>query len=782
VDHRRAVRTPPPARTGEVMTSVLARCAVVVVVAACGSREAAVVVREPAAVLPEARLPRAPGTFSPSLVAIAPTAAKAEPSLGAQLADVDSCATCHPDAAAQWSSSAHSFASFGNPSYRANIEQLRADLGKTPSRHCGGCHDLPLLVDGLMTGPDPIPADDLRAHSGVSCRLCHGVQSTTHDGNASFVWDPTPIDAPVLGDAASIAQHKRQVTTKLDGDLCSSCHRGFLSPDLSLPVHLTGVDEPGMWRSSAWTGNGMARIDKVDQKTCIDCHMERIPASTDELGAKHGTIASHRFVGGHTWMASMRDDAEQLRLTRAKLEGAASIDIAGARVVTGSARSAWHLPADGAPLTRGTTVELDVVIRNLLVGHRFPGGVLDAQDTWVEVEVHDRHGRRLAGSGLTHATDAGDEDTHVLRTLVVDDHGHVLEEHEIAKFRAQIATHTIAPREAQAVRYGFAVPANLSADQVPLAVTARLRHRSRSLKMQAAACTSARTPEGQAFIAGARRTRDVELDPCKAQPITLVAETRIELGRARAGSIDSGPRPEDRNHLTARAPLEGGATSTATRPAWQRIYEHGMALVATVVTRQDEARTVLEAALRGAPDPRSRAMVSAQLGWVAAKQGRADDAVRLVREARAHLAEAAAHGPVSDPPVLDAIIADAFVRLNRWDDALAPAKACTERAPKNTAAWGVYAKILVALGEHSKALAAATRGLELAPRDPDLLRSQATALGALGDPRAEAAQTAYVRFRMPDEAAGLRVRCIKGNERCMRLRNPVHTIALRPTR
>ncbi len=742
------------------MTSLLARCSLVIVAfgaaAACGSNEAVVAIKEPAASLPEARIPRAPGRFSPSLVAIAETKGKPELSLGEQLADVDSCATCHPDAAAQWSSSAHSFASFGNPSYRANVEQVRKDLGKTPSRHCGGCHDLPLLVDGLLTGDAPIPSNDLRAHSGVSCRLCHGVQTTTHDGNASFVLDPTPIDAPILGDAASIAQHKRQVTTKLDDDLCSSCHRGFLSPDLSLPVHLTGVDEPGMWRSSAWTGNGMARIDKVEQKTCIDCHMERVPASTDELGAKQGTIASHRFVGGHTWMASMRNDTEQLRLTRAKLEGAASIDVAGARIVTGTSRSGWHLPADGAPVTRGTSIELDVVIRNLLVGHRFPGGVLDAQDTWVEVEVSDRRGRRLASSGTTHATDANDQDSHVLRTLVVDDYGHVLEEHEVAKFRAQIATHTIAPREAQAVRYAFAVPANLAADQLPLAVTARLRHRSRSLKMQAAACRSARTPEGRAFIEGARQTRDVELDPCKAQPITLVAETRIELGR--------------------------GATPTTTRPGWQRIYEHGMALVSTVVIRQDEPRSVLEAALRSAPDPRSRAMVSAQLGWVAAKQGRADDAVRLVREAREQLAAAAANGPVTDPPVLDAIVADAFVRLNRWQDALAPAKACTERAPKNTAAWGVYAKVLVAIGDHKGALAAALHGLELNPRDPDLLRSQATALLALGDPRAQAAETAYVRFRIPDEAAGLRVRCITGNERCMRLRNPVHTLPLRPDR
>ena len=731
----------------------------IVLATACGSQEAAVRPSDPTGPLVAAvRLPRGTGEHFPSLVAIDRTTPRlpGENTDGEMLSDVDSCATCHTDAAAHWSASPHSFASFGNPIYRTNVEMMRHDLGNVTSQHCGGCHDMPLMVDGMMTSKDPVPAADLRAHSGVTCRLCHGIQSTTKDGNGSYVWARAPIEAPEMGNAKSIAKHKQQASVKKIGtELCVGCHRGFLSPDMGMPVHLSGLDEPGMWRNSAWTGNGMGRVDKVENKTCIDCHMEREPATTGELGAKDGTIASHRFLGGHTWMASMRGDDDHLARLTKKLEGVASIDVAGARVEHPSG-ARWYLPADGAPVAAGSRISLDVVLRNLLVGHRFPGGVLDAQDTWVEVEVEDRRGRRLAASGVTHATDATDEDTHVLRTLVVDDDGHVLEEHEVAKFRAQIATHTIAPREAQAVRYGFVVPANLAPDQLPLAVTARLRHRSRSLKMQAAACTSARTPEGEAFIAGARRMRDVELDPCKAQPITLVAETRIELGR--------------------------GATPTTTRPAWQRIYEHGMALVATVVIRQDEPRAVLEAALRVAPDPRSRAMISAQLGWVAAKQGRADDAVRLVHDARELLAAATAAGPVSEPPVLDAIIADAFVRLNRWDEALAPAKSCTERAPKNTAAWGVYAKVLVALGEHTKALAAATRGLELNPRDPELLRSQATALSALRDPRAEAAQTAYVRFRIPDEAAGLRVRCIKGNERCMRLRNPVHTLALRPAR
>ncbi|HET9621173.1 MAG TPA: multiheme c-type cytochrome, partial [Kofleriaceae bacterium] len=531
-----------------------------------------------------ARLPAAPGVFAPSLVAVddpAPGAAHAA-SDGDMLSDVDSCATCHADAAAQWATSAHSFASFGNPIYRADVEQVRDALGKPASRHCAGCHDMPLMTDGLMTAAAPVPADDLRAHSGVTCRLCHAIERTTSDGNASYVWSRAPLDAPTLGDPASIARHRAQVSVKkLGSELCTGCHRGFLSADMDVPVHLTGLDEVGAWRNSAWSGNGMARIDKVENKTCLDCHMEREPASADEAGAHGGTIASHRFLGGHTWMAAMRGDGEHLRRLQAKLVGAASIDVEPA-------------PGDG----NGNAI--DVVVRNLLVGHRFPGGVLDIQDTWVEVEVRDAHGARIAQSGLAHARDPHDDDAHVLRTLVVDAHGEVLEHHEMDKFRTQIATQTLAPREAQVIRYAFDRPIT---GLEGLTVTARLRHRSRTLQMQATVCETARTAAGQAFLAGAKGARDVVLDPCKAQPITLIAETTVALGAARP---------------------------------WDKQYEHGMALTATVSERLDEARAVLDAALAAVPagDGRARAMVIVQLAQVAARQGRADDALALVAEAR----------------------------------------------------------------------------------------------------------------------------------------------------
>ncbi|MGE0396414.1 MAG: tetratricopeptide repeat protein [Kofleriaceae bacterium] len=697
------------------------------------------------------RLPSEPGEMWPSLVEIDRTAFRApdEVTEGTQLSDTDSCATCHPDAAAHWSASAHSFASFGNPIYRTNVELFRHSLGDKNSRHCGGCHDMPLMIDGMMTNKEPIPADDLRAHSGVTCSLCHGIQSTSKDGNGSYVWSRAPIVAPTLGDAASIAQHKAQASVKTGTELCVGCHRGFLSADMDMPVHLSGLDEPGMWRNSAWAGNGMGRVDTVGKKDCIDCHMEREPASKDELGAKSGTIASHRFLGGHTWMAGMRNDTEHLRRTQAKLEGVASIDIAGARTESPSG-AVWHLPADGAPIVAGTRVSLDIVLRNLLAGHRFPGGVLDIQDTWIEIEVADAKGARLAASGLAHEKDPNDQEAHVLQTLVVDEKGEVLVEHEMSAFRTQIATQTLAAREAQVTRYVFDVPSSLTAAQLPLTVTARLRHRSRTLKMQATVCATAMTDAGKAFLVGAKGARDVVLDPCKAQPITLIAEAHAQLGE--------------------------GAKLSNTRPAWDREYEHGMALVNTVTERLEEARHVLDTALANVPagDKKARAMVLVQLGWVASKQGRADDALALVDEARALL-------PSPGPAVLDAIATDALARVWRWDEAIAPAKACTERAPQNSQAWMMYARVLGSAGDNRGALAAATKGLELAPRDPDLLRSQATALAALGRPEAKAALDAYERFRSPDNSADLRIQCAADNVRCARDRELGHTIVMTAT-
>ena len=178
--------------------------------------------------------------------------------------------------------------------------------------------------------------------------------------------------------------------------------------------------------------------------------MEREPASRERVRREGtGTIASHRFLGGHTWMASMRGDAEHLRRLQAKLEGVASIDVAGA--LTEAAGTQALAPARRWRADRaGHAVALDVVIRNLLVGHRFPGGVLDIQDTWIEVEVADAAGKRLAavGARATRPTRTTRTRTCCARSSSTST-ARCSSSTRWPRFRTQIATQTLAPREAQ---------------------------------------------------------------------------------------------------------------------------------------------------------------------------------------------------------------------------------------------------------------------------------------------------------------------------------------------
>src|SRR5690606_30143822 len=59
-----------------------------------------------------------PTRFAPALTDIA---VGDHPPTGAETADLDTCATCHEEVSIQWRTSAHAFASFNNPIYRASI-------------------------------------------------------------------------------------------------------------------------------------------------------------------------------------------------------------------------------------------------------------------------------------------------------------------------------------------------------------------------------------------------------------------------------------------------------------------------------------------------------------------------------------------------------------------------------------------------------------------------------------------------------------------------------------
>jgi regulator of sirC expression with transglutaminase-like and TPR domain len=670
----------------------------------------------------------APTPFAPSLMAIA---AGDHPPTGAQVADYDNCASCHEEIAAQWRISSHSFASFNNPIYRASIDRFRAqDQGFVRSRFCAGCHDPALLVDGDMDAE--ILATEPRAHVGVGCVSCHGVAASAPDGNGSYILSADQIPIPELDDEASIERHREAMGPARQQ--CGSCHRAFIGVETGHAHHLGGTDELNPWVDSSYAGNKLRLDTPVTERDCADCHMPReaVVNANDPAIDENGELRSHRFVGAHTWLAAMRGDQQTLARIQAFLRGVASIDIAAIEL-----DGRRHLLGHGLSGDARGRMVVDLVVRNLAVGHRFPGGTRDAQDTWIALQVLDASGRVVASLDETHG------EVHRMRTGVADEHGQLVNAREVEKLRAVAFDQTVGPRDAVIVRYAVELPRDAVG---PLRVEARLLHRSRTLELADETCKQSRTSEGQAFLHATAKLIGQTLDPCAALPVTEISRTALSLAN---GASDEG------------------------RPDHERLWELGMALYHQVQERLPEAREALaaaELALANAGLPEAerdavQARILAALGAVAARQGRVDEALALADRI-------AALKP--DHPYPHLLRGRALAQVWRWAQAVPHLELALAASPGSPQLATELATACGSAGMHRRALEVASAALVLRPRSAALLRTQALALRALEDPRAEAALDAYFVHREPDDQPHVGAMCGERDPACARERVPVH--------
>lgn len=97
------------------------------------------------------------------------------------------CAKCHTSTHAEWNESAHRNA-FREPFYQANVNHLIRDQGIVPTRHCESCHNPVALFSGALSKNAKMqrPFDD----EGVTCSVCHSIQSTTTEGIGSYTIAP----------------------------------------------------------------------------------------------------------------------------------------------------------------------------------------------------------------------------------------------------------------------------------------------------------------------------------------------------------------------------------------------------------------------------------------------------------------------------------------------------------------------------------------------------------------------------------------------------------------
>ncbi len=169
----------------------------------------------------------------------------------------DYCLRCHADIHDDWLHSAHKLSSFNNPAYRASVRETRkvaAERSGTvqASRCCAGCHDPVPFFAGKFDDPDYDDVGDPTAHAGVTCTVCHAIQSIDSNvGNADYTIDE-PRHYPFAYSKNTVLQtlnelmvkakpayHKHEMLKPFHktAEFCGTCHK------VSLPGEVTNYKE-----------------------------------------------------------------------------------------------------------------------------------------------------------------------------------------------------------------------------------------------------------------------------------------------------------------------------------------------------------------------------------------------------------------------------------------------------------------------------------------------------------------------------------------------------------
>jgi tetratricopeptide (TPR) repeat protein len=436
----------------------------------------------------------------------------------------ESCKRCHEDIYNQWQSSAHHFSSFNNQWYRKSVEYMQDVVGTRPSKWCGGCHDPAVLYSGKMDTPIKQIVHTPEAQAGLGCMMCHSIADVKSTmGQGDFY-----LEYPKLHELAAtknpVLRRLHDFLIKLNpephrrvflkpfmkdqtAEFCSSCHKVHLDVPVNHYRWIRGFNEYDNWQASGVSGQGARSFYYPAQpQQCADCHMPLEPSN--DMGNIAGKVHSHRFPAANTAVPTANEDAAQLKATEDFLTGALTVDIfalSPARPLTagavpqremsttfavGEEAEASITPAAGgevspvtAPLDRvqpsvrrGDSVRVDVVVRTKRVGHFFPGGTVDAYDTWLELKGVDDKGQTIFWSGMVEDNGKGpvEKGAHFYRSLMVDSHGNPINKRNAWATRAVVYAHLIPPGAADTVHFRMKIPEKTGGK---ITLTARLCYR-----------------------------------------------------------------------------------------------------------------------------------------------------------------------------------------------------------------------------------------------------------------------------------------------------------------
>jgi tetratricopeptide (TPR) repeat protein len=385
--------------------------------------------------------------------------------------DAAYCGHCHQEAYSQWRQALHSN-SFRTPFYRTSVNILIRTKGIDFARHCDSCHNPVGVLAGALD--EHAEGDRSFDRDGVTCMTCHSIQSVQPLGNGSFVMGVPAVMVDEKGnripgkvpDAEILAhtdRHSKAVMQDIykSPEFCSACHKANLPPMLNGYKWIRAFTTYDEWQGSKFSQRNPLTFYQADFTTCQNCHMPRTPITHEDYGAKHGMLASHRWLAGNTAVPFYYGFDEQLAKTVEFLKSGNFLNVDLFALKDANSNEAIA-PLGVAPFTIKPDETLDayVVIQNKNIGHSLIPEVRDLYEAWVQFTVKDASGAEIYKSGFLNPDGSLDRRAHSFTNRPVDVTGDFVDNHRVWAIHSVAYDNSIQAGRSALVRYQFHIPAD----------------------------------------------------------------------------------------------------------------------------------------------------------------------------------------------------------------------------------------------------------------------------------------------------------------------------------
>lgn len=385
-------------------------------------------------------------------------------------------AGCHQEIYREWQASAHRYSAM-DTAFRV-VQTVMAEQNSPEStRYCAGCHDPISLFAGAKRASPTDLTTPVGRDEGVSCIVCHAIDSTDVKGNASYVISLPERYMYELRDGAAAnfvsdfliraypQRHVESLSHRMfkSPEFCAACHKQFVDEEVNQVGWVQLQNQYDSWRKSRWNHPG----EPTKTVECRECHMRLVessdPASGDPLDYNRspddGKHRSHRFLAANQFMPlalGLEGAEKHVELVERWLQGRIEIPEIQDKWTEGPA---VPLELEVPEVVRpGEQVEISATFTNNKAGHDFPTGPLDIIQSWVEITVTDRHGNVVFQTGDLEDGHFVEPGSFVFKADPVDERGEPINRHNLWELVGVRYARTLYPGFSDRAEFAFMCP------------------------------------------------------------------------------------------------------------------------------------------------------------------------------------------------------------------------------------------------------------------------------------------------------------------------------------